>query len=87
MAFCRLDADSAVYRAFADLNPVSNSIPVDGKVLALATLNAWVASFTELLVIKKSRRGRRQRYCTDPFAELLPKVRNQLMDYVRQFLQ
>lgn len=52
-------AGPAVYRAFIGSDSASSLIIVQATVLALATVEARIASVTELLVETESRRVRR----------------------------
>lgn len=52
--------DRAVHQALLGFDTLFKSAPVEGIVLELARLEAWIATITERLVKERSRGGRRQ---------------------------
>lgn len=88
MIIFRHDAGPAVYQAFIGFNPLSEAnTPVDVTVLALARLDAWIASVVELLAETDSRGGRRQKDYADTFGKFLHLATRQLIGSVRQFAE
>lgn len=72
------NAGPAVQQASVGFDTLFKSTRVEGTVPALAGIDAWKASVTELFVGKESRGRRRQKDYTDAFAKLPRTAINQL---------
>lgn len=80
-------AGFAIYHVFNASETASGTKQTEVIILGLARLDAWNASFIELLRGKECRGGRHQKHYSDSFGKLLHSATTQFVEAVRHFAE